>query len=270
MAKKNTDVTKVNPNLALPEHLRDKEVKGVEQLADFVRPPLMKIIQKQADDAFHEKFNLGDCIILPAQAVVAEHGDSFKFVPLFFYSEACTWSPIDKRGQMPAILDRTTHKESELYKKATNRDFWNEEIVHEGQKVQVRHVEHLVFIVTLYDHPLAGEPMIMSFSKGEFGTGCKFASLIKTRKASPFACVFQAKVSEEPRKNNKGSWYGFDISNPDVDTSPWVTAEELPRFEAIHDDLNEHFKKGMLRADHDADPDNEPDDDAAVPSANEI
>lgn len=264
---KSSDVTKVQPDLRLPAHLKDKEVKGVEQLADYVRPPLLKIIQKSADDVFLEKFNLGDLIMLPSQTVIAVHGDSFKFVPLFFYSEACTWTPIEKRGQMPAILDRSTVKTSQLYQKASNRDLWEEEIQWEGHTVKVQHVEHLVFIVTLYDHPLQGEPMIMSFAKGEFGTGCKFASLVKIRKASPFACVFQCKVSDEPRKNNKGSWYGLDITNPDIDTPPWVSEEQLPALEAIHDDLATSFKKGLIRADHDAV--DEPTDEMAVPAGTE-
>lgn len=273
MAKKSNagNLVKVTPNLNLPDYLQDQPVQGLDELKNFVVPPVLKIIQKQSADELLTRFNVGDCIVLPAEAVVALHTgqegepEIFNFVPLFFYSEYCTWTPIELRGQVPAILERTLDRGSPLARKATNSKLWAEEIEHEGRKIKVRHVEHLNYVVTLYNHPLAGEPMIMSFSKGEHSTGSRLASMIKMRKASLYANVFQAHVSVEPRKNQKGSWFGYDIENPTAEgVSPWVTKDELERFRVLFNEVNEYYKHGRLRTEYDPSDDADPAAAAAV------
>jgi len=254
MAKsKSKEVSKVQPDLTLPEHLRDKPVEGVDQLKEVIRPPMLKIVQKQARDELLERFNKGDAIVTPAEALVASHNngepESFLFVPLFFYREWCTWTPIELRGQVPAILERTSDPTSELAAKSAVPDQRIEEIEHDGRKIKVRHVEHINYIVVLKDHELAFEPIIMGFSKGEYVTGTRFASMIKMRKASIYDCVFEARVSPEPRTNEKGSWFGFEIFNP-VSGSPWSTVEEHEQLKGLYDDVKSYAERGAVVVDY--------------------
>ena len=258
-----SDITKVTPNLALPEHLQGAQVEGVAELADLVRPPFIKIVQKQSDDLLLAAFKAGDTIIQPQQALITEKTEPFQFVPLFHYREWCTWAPIEMKGQVPAILARTLNMEDQLAKKAMSVDLREEKgYDFDGKKMDVTHSEHLNFVVALYNHDFSGDPMIMSFSKAEWKTGAKFAGLIKMRKASIYDCVFNAVVSDIPRSNNYGSWFGFDITNP-TEVSPWVTKEEHDVFGKLHRELKEHHDKGRLQATYDASPKSDEDNESS-------
>lgn len=256
---KSSAIKKVDPAaLAVPDFLKEEEIQGLDDLKQFVRPPTLKIVQKSSDSSLLDKFDRGDCIILPSQLLLTAHNsgepDSFLFVPLFFYAEWCTWTPFTQRGNMPAVIERSLDCNGALAAKAKNPKTRNESSNYEGTPVEVRHVEHLNFVITLYDHQFAGEPMVMSFSKGEWGTGSTFSSLIKMRKASLFSCVFQASVCADPRKNSKGEWFGYNISNPDPSRgSPWVSAEENETFKTLFAEISEHHKAGILRTDYEDD-----------------
>lgn len=243
-----SEITRVTPDLSLPEHLRGKEVKGMDLMKQIVVPPRIKIVQRQSSELLTAKFPAGTVLSMPAEAVIAEIDTEFLFVPLFFYREWATWSPLEMRGQVPSILDRSADPTSAVAIKAQNpRTREESDFLYQGQKIKVRHVEHLNFVVSLYQHTLGTDPMTMSFSRGEHFNGCKFASLVKMRNASPFACVFEAIVNKEPRKNNKGSWFGLDISNPS-EAPAWVTKEELEQLEKNHADVEKTFKAGLLLA----------------------
>jgi len=255
MAKRkdaSTDIVAVQPDLQVPDFLKGEEAAGVDMLKHFVEPPILKVVQKQSADDLVSMFETGDVIVLPTRSLVAPYEGTdgptpFLFVPIFFYPEWCTWTPMELRGQVPAIINRSSDRNGEIAMKAANPDARYEEVEYEGRKVEVRHVQHLNFIVTLYNHPLAGEPMIMSFARGEHRSGTRLASLIKTRKAPIYACVFQGQVCKEPRKNNKGSWYGIDVSNPTEDISPWVTAEEYAQLKAQYEEVSQVVAQGRMR-----------------------
>lgn len=254
MAKKADSLTKhVQPELNLPAYMKDAKPEGLEHVKDYITPPRLKIIQKQADDELLERFNTGDVVIMPAQALVAqydkENPDKFHFVPLFFYPEWCTWSPYEMRGKLPMILERTLDPKSELARKAKAPKLRQESMQYEGQDIMARHVEHLNFIISLYGHPLGVDNMILSFQKGDHGAGIRFNSLIKMRDASIYGAVYEAVVSKRP--GAKGEWMGINISNPTVEgVSPWVTEEEYAILKTKHKELAESYKKGLLLADY--------------------
>ena len=245
------EITKVTPNLELPAYLKDQEVEGIDALKEYVRPPLLKIIQKQASDELLSRHDRGDTIVMPAEAIVATKDEPFFFVPLFFYTEWCTWGPIEMRGQVPPILERTADPASPIAMKARDPGLRTEDIVWGPDNIAVkdaRHVEHLNFVVTLTNgHPLAGEPMIMGFARAEWTTGSKFASLIKLRHASIFCNVFQAQVGTRERAGN--SWFGWDIANPAVDSGvePWVPEDAIDGLRALHTDMKSVFSEGRLQ-----------------------
>jgi len=252
MAKKDVSdqITKVIPNFELPDFLQDQEVKGLDEIKQYVRPPYIKIIQKTAAAELLAAFSTSDVVLSPTNAVITEHDrdskgrivegsiSSFKFVPVMFWAEWCTWNPYKLKGQEPAIIYRTTDPNDPIVAKSKSKQLRLEPHPKypEDPTMQIRHVEHLNFLVCLYNHGLGGEPCVMSFAKGEHFSGQKFASLIKMRKTSLFNCVFEAVVTYRPG-DGSGDWYGLDIVNPS-DAVPWVTKDEQPIFEQLHDDFD--------------------------------
>jgi hypothetical protein len=58
------------------------------------------------------------------------------------------------------------------------------------------------------------------------------------RQAPIFGCSFAAVVGK--RSNDRGIWYGFDITNPPLEFSPWVSDPELyQKFKAAHEAAKE-------------------------------
>jgi len=259
MGKKDmsSEITKIDAN-TLPAFLEDEEVIGIETLSEYVVPPRVKTVQKQAMDELLKYFGAGDVILSPLNALIAEmprdekgrpkEGEtaSFYVVPIFFYPEWATWNPIELKGSEPAIKYRTVDPTDPIVAKSKNPSLRFENVPNDSSgKLQVRHVEHLNYIVVLYGHPLGAEPCILSFSRGEHNAGSKFAALIRMRKASLFGCVFKATVNL--RHGQLGDWYGIDLTNPD-NRSPWVTKEEYLQFKELHEQFAKYHKEARLRA----------------------
>ena len=254
-------ITKVSPEFELPEFLQG-EVQGLERLKEFVVPPYIKIVQKQASDELLTHFGTGDVILSPANAVICEMPrntkgrpledahTSFKIVPIFFYPEWLTWNPVELKGTEPAIRYRTVDPNDPVVAKARSSKL-RQEPHPDKPELKIRHVEHLNFLVCLYEHSLGGDAAVLSFSRGEWSSGSKFANLIKMRKASLFGCVFEAVLGH--RINDKGDWYGFDMCNPS-DCSPWVTEEEYKVFEALHKEFEKLHADAKLQAAYDTEP----------------
>lgn len=268
MAKKGTEVAKVEPQvggLVKPDYLKDEEVVGLEGLKKYVILPFIKVIQKSAAKELADIFQVGDLIASGSNSLIAqmkvddkfkslETGNPFYFVPLFFYPEWCTWSPFEERGNAPAIIERSLDPGCAIAAKSNNPKLRVEKIDTEWGELSCRHVEHLAFVVTLWNHPLAGTPMILSFQKGEHGTGRAFSSLISLRKSSPFSCIFQGVSTYRPG-TGKGDWYGIQPSNPnpedDDGAQPWVPEEEREIFKGIHADMKKAYDEKRLIAGYD-------------------
>ncbi len=256
MAKKDVsqDITKVDPAMMLPEFMADEEVVGLEALTDFIVPPFIKIVQKQSGEEILQYFSAGDVILTPANALIAEMPRNkkgrivegarsmFQVVPILFYPEWLTWNPVELKGAEPAIVYRTMDPNDPVAAKARNAKLRIEKHPTSPQ-YNVRHVEHLNFLVILYKHALGPEPAILSFSRSGWKHGSKFANLIKMRHASLFGCIFDVVLA--PRHNDKGDWWGFDVTNPE-DESPWVKKDEYEVFKDLHIKLDESKEK--LRA----------------------
>lgn len=252
------DIIRIDPSLELPAHLQNKEIKGLEVVKEVIRPPVLKIVQKQSRDEILDRFGKGTLITQPALAEVAPNDVAFHFTPIFIWQEFQTWVKREQvQGDIPHVLESTTDSKSALAAKCQNRDLWFETVNREGINLDVRHIETLCFLVVLHNHPFGGPetPMIMTFSKGEYRTGSNLSSLIQMRKASPFDCIFEAKVCKEPRGNDAGTWYGLDITNPSEDSgvSPWCTEEQGKAFEEMHDKFKEAHDRQLLIRTEDSD-----------------
>lgn len=262
MAKKDNSkaITKVNPNLpttvAVPDFMADEEITGLDALKQFVVPPFIKIIQKQASDELLQSFGAGDVILSPANAMIVEMPRdskgrwledsrcSFKIVPVLCYPEWLTWNPIELKGTEQSIRYRTTDPNDPIVSKARAPALRSEPHPTRSE-LTIRHVEHINFLVILYDHPLGMEPAILSFSRAEWKSGSKFAALVKMRKAPIYGGIYEAVVTH--RKNDKGDWFGFNMCNPE-DGNPWVKKEEYEAFKTIHEEFAKLHAESKLQA----------------------
>jgi hypothetical protein len=270
MAKSTTSVVKPatsalatpTAGLSLPEHLRDKQVTGLSEIKKNVIIPRLKIVQSQSSSDLRNAYGEGTVLVSPTQQVVAKPTDrtvgaSFCFVPLFFFVNWATWNDIKLKGTEPAVRYVTCDPTDPIVAKSRNKELRSEP--HPSVKDRfIRHVEQLNFVVALQDHDLGDTPIILTFARSEHYTGSKFCSLIRMRKASPFYCVFNATVGQ--RQNQQGSWYGYDVTNPQGENAQWVMdpnrceqyAQSAASFEKI-------FKESGIVADtsdedHDGDP----------------
>ena len=268
MSKKN-ELTEVRPAataMALPDYMLAETVLGTDVMKEFVTPPRFKIVQKQSSNDLLSTFSEGDLIMLPDMVLCAQMqregkskeewvGEAFRFTPLFFFAEWCTWNPIQMKGTLPAIRQRTLDPKSQLAIKARNKDMWLEPCP-ENVAFKIRHCEHLNFMVALHDGPYAGTGIAMSFARGAHFAGTRLCNLIQMRKAPMFGCVFEARVTWQ--QNTMGDWWSLTAANPALESgSPWVTKAQMEIFKAMHLELSEMHDKLVIDY-------GEEDDDAAT------
>lgn len=241
-------------NPQLPSFMQGEAVQGLQLVEQYIVPPRIKVVQPMKGEAYAD-FSEGDTVLTPQRTLLAKRGEPFFVTPLLFYPEWYVVNPLEKKDSLPMIRERTIDPKSEIARKARNKDTWFEPFPDEANsKLQLRYVEALVFLVELREQPgMQGLPVALSFSKGEHGSGSRFAALLKMRSASIFAGVYECVVPERARSNAKGRWYGIDVSNPKSnDVSPWIESkEEFERLKAEHEKLLEQYKAGLVQVDYD-------------------
>lgn len=256
------------PTFDLPDYLQSERTDaGAEQFAGYIVPPRIKVVQKQADDELLAVFNPGD-VILVQQGVEpvliaavrmnengkpGDEGEPWHLIPVFFYTEWCTWNPIELKGTAPAILERTQDPNDPLVAKCRNPKLRQEKVGEADGKAQYkRHVEHLNFVVMIAgDHPLAGQEAVLGFQRGEHRAGSSFMALHNKRKAPLFSCVYEAQVNKRP--GQLGQWHGIDLMNPSEESgvAPFVTPEQFALTKQLHEKLKEAHAKNLIMVDYD-------------------
>jgi hypothetical protein len=254
----------------LPDFMRAEKPDGLEMLKQYIRPARMKILQKSSSSELLQVFDVGQPIVTPVNVALAgmimdKNGkkstgvsEKFYIAPLFFFPEWLTINPIQMRGKLPFIRSRTTDPKSRIAAMSRNQDT-RMEICPEEPQYSIRHVEVLNFIVvpiTSPDNPLGGTQMVMSFSKAEHKTGSLFASLIQMRKAHLYGCQFEVFTSgpDQGRKNDKGEWWGYNISNPSEGSGVAPFCQDKARYDALqnaYNDLKAAHAASRIIVDHD-------------------
>jgi len=238
-------IQKINPGFVLPEYLKDYEQQGTDALQEHRLVPRIKIIQKSASQELLDQFKPGTAISSVDQTLLAQRGEDFKFIPLFAWTDVALCNPIELKGQEPFIVELYSDrlKYADKYEKAKMKStrFENHPSI---RGVKRQWTLFMNFIVKLVEHPVGNELFVMSFFRGEWRTGRRFSTMILGRKAPIWSCIFHAHVCEEPRKNQKGEWWGFDISNdPD---ELWVPQSMVDELRTQHEDLEELHKRALL------------------------
>jgi len=189
-----------------------------------------------------------------------DDGSPFYLTPLFFYTEYIAWNPLvlAQSGQMTYTRERTYDKNSELARKCRTPNLRNEICAevpkHEGKDLLVKNNEHLNFLFAVSSHEtLYDTPVLFSFSRGEFGTGCLFANLLDMRRTDPWCNQFLARTKK--RKKNGNAWFGLDITNPPLPKSGEVDmryhAPDLCEYYGgLYEMLATKFREGLIDVDY--------------------
>lgn len=255
MSKRKEIATTQQPQL--PAFMQEDGQLGVEEMQQFITPPRLKIVQRQSGQEFLDKFEPGEVILVPQFVKVAglseerNVGEPFYFTPIFFFPEWCLWNPIETKGSLPAIRERTLDPDSPMVVKSRRKELWEEKI----DGVNCRYCEHLNFLVLIHGNdnvpPL---PVVMSYARAEHRTGSNLASLIKMRNAPLFGCNFQGVT--RVRSNQKGTWFGIDPTNPDANSgvTPFISSEAAYKdFRDLHMEYKEAHQKRIIRVDYEDD-----------------
>ena len=245
-----------------PDYMPDDAPKGTDQMQEYITPPRLKVVQKQAGAALLELFGVGDIILVPEQVLVSEMArdprgqptgaiDPVPFTPLFFFAEWCTWNPIEMRGEAPAIRARSFDPHGEIAQKAQSPQL-RYEAHPENPKLQIRHVEHLNFIVGLHDVRFSDQPVVLSFQRAGHALGRRFCSLVRLRKAPLYGCNFALIAVKQ--ENQYGDWWTLDASNPPEGVSPWVAENVFVEYRKLHEDLAKGYDEARIPTNYDEDP----------------
>jgi hypothetical protein len=238
------DLTTTKNNLpAVPDYLKVEGDTSIDDLKQYIRPNRVKVIQSMTDDELKNAFGLASVIVVPENLLImsAAKDDKgnpnpgttppFLFTPIFHFTEFCSWNPLEAKGQLPAIYERSFDPTSLVARKA--RDFRARTEVHpDNPDWKLTHCEHINFIVMIQG---LHEPCVLTFSRGEFKAGTSFAGIIKARYPVPlYGNVFAANLAY--RQGKKGNWYGLDISNPPGEESPFLGEETFQAYRLLYEE----------------------------------
>lgn len=263
----------------VPAHLVAQATKegastGLEELRKKVRPPRLKIVQKQSATELLEQFNIGDVIlpgtldlIAPALLNAAgkpdttQGGTPFGIVPLFHYSEYALWNPYVP-GQLQPIRERSLDPASEIARRARNQNLWETDCPDVPGK-KMRYCEHLVFVVSLLGERFFPMDLYsVSFLRGSYKYGIKFCGLINSRREPisglPLHIVggqYELATCYDPGKGNADYW-AFAAGNPGPNSQLSAFVQDAQRFEQylqLHEMLKEAHASQSIEVDYDDD-----------------
>ena len=242
-------------SVAAPDFMSSDGKMGLETTSQYVIPPRVKVVQDVKADERYDKYAGGDVLLVPQNLKIASAGETFYFTPVFFYPEYLVVNPIQMKGQLPVIRERSLDPRSEIAVKA--RDATTRKApCPEKPEFDLRYVESLTFLSILHGVPgMEAIAVAMSFQRGEHRMGSQLCSLLNLRGAPPFGCIFAAKVPKEKRRNPQGAWYGIDVSNPDPASgqSPWVSKEAYDQLRKHHLDFKEKHEQSLIMVEYDDD-----------------
>ena len=254
---------------AVPDYMKVADDHSLDNLKQYVRPPRIKVVQSTSDEKLREIFGIGSVILVPDNTLILEpirdgmgniqYGTTpgFLFTPIFCFTEFCLWNPIQTKGRLPAIRERSFDPNSRVAARA--RDFNNRTFpCPEEPAYNCVYCEHINFIVHIHGQK---EQCIFTFSRGEFKAGTTLAGLAKMRAVPLFGNIFSGRLAA--RKNAKGSWVGVDCTNPD-EGSPFVGEEAFQMYARLNKEYADLYNEKRIDVSYDDEPiDVDPVSDAA-------
>jgi len=269
MGKIMNPATATSPGaLAVPDFMSQHQVEGTDLLKQAVIPPRLKFVQPTSKSPFCDLFNPGDLVVVPMMQRVAEYDKQEKkialyFATVFYWPEWVCWNPLDTRGQLKSVRERSLDPKSTVAIKARDESRRNSEVCPEvpekdGKKLYLRYLEHLNFMIVPFnaggvETQFAGLPICLSFASGEWMKGSNLAGLITVRRAPIYGCQFQGVMRR--RQNSKGTWFGMDVDNPaDESVGPWVSKESFEALQTVHREFKKAHEEKTLQVDYEDEP----------------
>jgi hypothetical protein len=211
----------------------------------------LALVQGMSKREVKDQFGEGSFVIPAANIKVSGRNETFDIIPVMFFDEFITWSDRnDKSG--PKIRERSLDRSSVLAAKCGDPMRRQEAYGDVATKFKMKHTHHLNFLVVLDSGELKGTLAVLSFSRSEFRTGMAFISAIKLRRLNGSQAPLWATrwtVTTGNRKNEKGEWYGIDVSPA---SSPWIDGEMIAPMKAMHEELKREYKEQALVVGHEA------------------
>ena len=134
MAKQKTDLVaqkeesrQISVPADAPAFMQDDQMMGTEVVSKKIKPPYLKIIQKQSSDELVDEFGKGSAILAPDRILIlTADSDPVRIVPVFFFVEYLKMAPIVLKDVEPMIVERSFDPTSEVARRATDRRLWTE------------------------------------------------------------------------------------------------------------------------------------------------
>lgn len=253
MAKttRNDEPTEMTHVGGAPNWLTDyqQEDDSINDMTEYRVLSRLKIVQSMSAEELKDNFGEGSIIIAPGNVLVAKKKEPVLFVPVFFFTEFCLWGDRDDPSG-PTIRDRSFDKGGDLAARARDPERREEE--YEGGFIG-RYVEHLNFCGFLVGgHEQTGTPLVLGFSRGEFGTGRTFINSITLRKVGGKTAPLWSQVWQLQtgfREQGSKKWWGIDASQPDEGVSPFIEQDQIEFFLGEHTSCKEDFEKSRIVVD---------------------
>lgn len=257
--------TQQGGSVALPEFMQnvDKSEWGVDNLAQYVSPPYIKIVQKQSKAPYNEH-PVGTVMAVPQNIQLFGPMQEFHVIPIFTYTEFVLCNPY-VLSHLDFIRERSFDPQSNIALRA--RDFNNRtdicpeapEAEKEKDKYKMCYFEHINFVCLIEEHEVFREtPIVFTFRSGEFKTGKLFAGAIKLRQGPMYGMVFKcwSGIHKQGTEEN----FGLNFTNPDEDVSPWVTQERFNFTHELHKEFAKTFEENRLQVNYGDDKDTAPEE----------
>jgi len=248
------EITKPTNALAVPEWMANDEVIGTEEMAGYVQPARLLIVQPTSKEPLNN-YDMGTAIVMPTETVVGKYSKQegalekpIIIVPIFFYPEFTLDNPRSIWPIHGSVRERSLDPNSTLAIRAQDPKRREEPCPDSPDGKPMRYSARLNFIIAIMGE--VAQIAFIQFKSAEYRHGQAFNSLIRARRRSPFGCQFALDVKQ--RKNDKGTWYGFSASNPPEDVGPWVQSQELyEMFKKEHLDLAAAHAANKIRYEDD-------------------
>lgn len=246
--------------MQVPDFMREDSRLGTEEMGRFIVPPRMVIVQPLSKAPF-DSYEPGSVVVMPNEIVVGRYNkpegcldEPFLVVPVFFFAQYTLDNPKKLWDTLGRIRESSFDHDSEVAIKAQNYNL--REIPCPEDKTQVcTYTTRLNFMLYV---PKIQNVVMVTFKRAEMRTGMDFNSLIKMRNAP--ICGGQYIVDVSKRENDKGLWYGLNISNPPKEIGGWVKDPVLyETLKRTHEELKTaHASKLIRPSDEPVEGDGEP------------
>jgi hypothetical protein len=228
---------------------------GTEELKNLIIPPKLLVRQQTAanqDLIQRTDIVVGDMFIMPDMRKVFSFAEKIpvKVTPIHFYRE---WTLENPHGMKPRRVAQTFDANNVIAINAMNADKRQGRQVGmtpQGQPAYQSHVQYMNYLCVLHiaDAPLM--PVLVSFSRTGILDAMKWNTLITGRSQQPlWSCVFNLTTSI--RQGNGNTWFGIDVSN--CVEQPWITPEQVPIMESLHNEFKTKQASGQIASDDDDD-----------------